>query len=54
MNSQQILQISFFGLFVGGYSIMALYFVGRAMIGSRVLSRQTWKAQALRLRRAPR
>jgi hypothetical protein len=57
MNSQQILQISLFGLFVGGYSLLALFMVGRAVGGGRVLAQvrvagQNWKARASRLRRA--
>jgi len=57
MTSQQILQLTLFGLFVGGYSVLALYMVGRAVGGARVLAHvrvagQSWKARANRLRRA--
>lgn len=57
MNSQQIFQLSLFGLFVGGYSLLALFMVGRAVGGGRMLAQvrvtgQNWKARASRLRRA--
>jgi len=57
MNSQQILQITLFGLFVGGYSVLALFMVARAVGATRVLAQaratgQTWKARAIRVRRA--
>jgi hypothetical protein len=50
MNSQQILQLTLFGLFVGGYSILAIFMVGRAVGGGRVLAQV--RARATRLRRA--
>jgi len=50
MTSQQILQLTLFGLFVGGYSVLALYMVGRAVGGGRVLAQV--RAGATRLRRA--